>query len=106
MSRFRGHCTQIVEFYHLDYLEVNTEKDGSRRPPTFPLSLQVPCIREQMQDLMVQVTPRLSATLPPCVFPHKVCADHIRAKRFVAEQNCVGERSETGGKDQLGLSRI
>jgi hypothetical protein len=77
-------------------MELDAEKDGSKLPPTLPLSLNAMSPR-QMQDLLVQMMPRLSTTLP-AAFPHKVCADHIGLKRMLRNNTAMVKDLESAAE--------
>jgi hypothetical protein len=77
-------------------MELDAEKDGSKLPPTLPLSLSAMSPR-QMQDVLVQMRPRLSATLP-AAFPHKVCADHIGLKRILRNKTAMVKDLESAAE--------
>jgi hypothetical protein len=77
----------LTTVHGLYLMKFDAAKDGSKLPPTLPLSLSAMSPR-YMQDLLVQMRPRLSATLP-AAFPHKVCADHIGLKLMLGNSTVM-----------------
>jgi hypothetical protein len=86
----------LTTVHGLYLIELDAEKDGSKLYPKLPLSLSVMSPR-QMQDLLVQMGPRLSATLP-AAFPHKVCADHIDLKRMLRNNTAMEKDLESAAE--------
>jgi hypothetical protein len=68
-------------------MELDAKKDVSKMSPTLPLSLSA-MSPQLMHDLLVQMRPRLSETLP-AAFSHKVCADHIGPKRVLRNKTAM-----------------
>jgi hypothetical protein len=71
----------LTTVHGLYLMELDAEKEGSKKPPTLPLSLKA-LSPGQMQYLVRSLRPRILFSLPVGA-PHDVAGEHLKLKRLL-----------------------
>jgi hypothetical protein len=71
----------LTTVHGLYLMELDAEKEGSKLPPTLPLSFDA-MSPDQMQDLVRCFRPRILISLPACA-PYDVVGEHLKLKRLL-----------------------
>jgi hypothetical protein len=71
----------LATVHGLHLMELDSEKEGSKQPPTLPLSFNA-LSPGQVQDLVRSFRPRMLVSLPAGA-PHEIVGEQLKLKRLL-----------------------